>query len=923
MPDSDKLAYALAVLQHAREIYLAGDTRQALHLLTEALSEGPSDPSLFALILTQKAEWARESGRLELAEASLRAAAHFVEKMPVAGHETEWSMLRGTQGFLAQADGDYPAAERFFEQAADLSEGHPLGEFDRSDIYANQAGVYLMLGKLGKAQQVTLKALELDQRLGNARGESNDLNVLGLISQQRGDDETARAYFAKAAAIAKRNGLNREAMAALDNLRGTLDQPADQALAAELGRESEALRADSADSARLACDLAGLGVQAVRSGDYERAVGFLVRSQELHLASGNAVHAVGDLINLAAAETRLGRYDEALDHAEQALRGAREFGVTDQLWRAEYHIASSRLARATAREFDRDAPGPEVWEIVAEIGAALDGYRRAINDIELLRSSVDHPDERHAILTGKEEVYTAAIWLCFGRNRVHDALELTERARMRSFLDALGGARVARLEEPDPAAGRRAELARLLLSPETPAADKPTLMNELRMVRAELTARQPAVAAITEAQLPSTAEIVAAIPPLTVMLVYYQLTNSTILIFPMSREDGLQRMYKVELSHPVENMVDDFRREIEQGDGELPTGQVLFSALICPVLEHLQRVWRVIVVPHGALHYVPFSALWCLYGRDAPARRYLTTLCPLTTIPSASYLVLRDKIPGPVPAYGPPVVLGNPTGDLPRAEAEARNTAAVLGVQPLLGTAATRDALLRCGTPSVLHVASHGVYNAVDPLLSRLLLADGGVSVEDLLDAGPAPGLLVLSGCLTGQSGRGPGDELIGLAQAILRRGTRAVVATLWETFDDSSELFFGHFYESLRKSVPVNAALTLAREHLMQAVGGFDHPVDWAPFVLIGDQDFRVPGNAVDLRALGWWWRSGEVALPTADRLSSVFMWTPADPDEPTSGLYRLMPPQRSELREALDALWPGGASRRSWTIPFPMPPM
>ena len=32
--------------------------------------------------------------------------------------------------------------------------------------------------------------------------------------------------------------------------------------------------------------------------------------------------------------------------------------------------------------------------------------------------------------------------------------------------------------------------------------------------------------------------------------------------------------------------------------------------------------------------------------------------------------------------------------------------------------------------------------------------------------------------------------------------------------------------------------------------------------------------------------------------------MWYPPDPDEPTSELYRLMPPRpRSELREALDA--------------------
>jgi hypothetical protein len=32
--------------------------------------------------------------------------------------------------------------------------------------------------------------------------------------------------------------------------------------------------------------------------------------------------------------------------------------------------------------------------------------------------------------------------------------------------------------------------------------------------------------------------------------------------------------------------------------------------------------------------------------------------------------------------------------------------------------------------------------------------------------------------------------------------------------------------------------------------------------------------------------------------------MWTPGDPDEPTSDLYRLMPARRSELREALDAV-------------------
>ena len=40
--------------------------------------------------------------------------------------------------------------------------------------------------------------------------------------------------------------------------------------------------------------------------------------------------------------------------------------------------------------------------------------------------------------------------------------------------------------------------------------------------------------------------------------------------------------------------------------------------------------------------------------------------------------------------------------------------------------------------------------------------------------------------------------------------------------------------------------------------------------------------------------------------------MWSPPDPDEPTSELYRLMPPRRqpSQIREALDAAHGIGSS-------------
>ena len=856
MPDSTEDPPALSLFQKANGAYLGGNSRRALEILDQALAAvSMQDVALRSSMLLQKAEWARETGRTDLAEAALNEAASLVEQLPVEGHETEWASLRSAQAYLARAEGDFASAAQFYEQAADLAARSPACDLLLPDVYANRAAIYLETGELGDAQEVLLKALEIDQRVGNARSESNDLNMLGLVSKHRGDGETARAYFLKAVDVANRNGLTREAMDAIANFSADLDDAGEHAKAAELFRDSAALLAEAGDEAGLACAVANQGVAAANAGDLEGSIAFLKTSHELHLATGNQTHAVADLINLARAEAELGRHDQALTHAEEALRNAHEYGAIELLWRAEYQVATLRATLAAGRVRGSGVQVADGEELSKELSAALAGYRRAIDYIELLRSNVDRPDERHAMFTGKEQVYGAAISLALGFGLGRDALELSERARTRSFLDALGGARVERLESADPAAGRRSELVARLLDPGTPPADKPTLMNELRTVRAEMIARQPAVAAITEAELPSSAEILAAIPSGTAMLVYYQLDDKTILTFPMSPDGGLPEVGQVQFDEPVEKVVRDFRREIKRGDRGLPTGNKLFAALFRPVMPLLATTQNVIIVPHGALHYLPFSALWFVpAGDDAPPREYLRTRFVQANVPSASYLPFLNRIFGETPAYGPPVVLGNPTGDLQGAEEEAQNAAAILAVRPFLGAAATRDALLAAGSPSVLHVASHGVYDATDPLLSRLVMADGGVTVEDLLAAGPAPGLLVLSGCVTGLSDRKPGDELIGLAQAMLRRGTRAVVATLWETFDESSALFFEHFYQALMSGNPVNEAMTIARQYLATGPGGFDQPVDWAPFVLIGDPGHRLANPAVEAlrRAMG-----------------------------------------------------------------------
>jgi CHAT domain-containing protein len=95
--------------------------------------------------------------------------------------------------------------------------------------------------------------------------------------------------------------------------------------------------------------------------------------------------------------------------------------------------------------------------------------------------------------------------------------------------------------------------------------------------------------------------------------------------------------------------------------------------LIAPMRSQLASRRRLILVPHGPLHLLPFAAL-----RDGESRRYLIEDHELTYVPSASALPLLAA--RRTPFDGRVVVLGDPGGSLPSAAAEAKAVAGRFGV---------------------------------------------------------------------------------------------------------------------------------------------------------------------------------------------------------------------------------------------------
>ena len=92
--------------------------------------------------------------------------------------------------------------------------------------------------------------------------------------------------------------------------------------------------------------------------------------------------------------------------------------------------------------------------------------------------------------------------------------------------------------------------------------------------------------------------------------------------------------------------------------------------------------------------------------------------------------------------------------------------------------------------------------------------------------------LVTLSGCETALSRLEPGDELLGLREALLAAGAGALLVSLWQVDDASTGRLMAAFYERLLAgATPARALAAVQRE--MHAAG--EPAYRWAPFVLVG----------------------------------------------------------------------------------------
>lgn len=556
------------------------------------------------------------------------------------------------------------------------------------------------------------------------------------------------------------------------------------------------------------------------------------------------------------------------------------------------------------RPWQNLATAGEMHEGLGDLGEALRHYQLAIDQLEQRRSLLSR-DELKTALAGDEGVphlYFKAVRAALGlatragdeaakRAALARAFELSELGRARGLLDLLESASAARSSldlPPDVARWRRltgqGQIWRGLLSQARSARDVDEARvqdlsakieafdEELHALGRALAERYPGIRELAPAQakVATLDEIASLLPPGTALLQAMTLGDH-LLVWAITRE-GMTAAPVAEIrAETLALAARRFHAACARGEAlEEPRNRdaaaLLTGHLVTPLAAVLEEQDRLILVPYGDLHLVPFAALPWKGG-------WLGRHWTLSHLPSASVLP-RLSSHGARAGAESALVVGNPSRmswsppfgerfDLPAldfAEAEATHIAGLYGGAPLVGAAATKEAVMAgIRDHRVLHFATHGVLSAEAPLLSGIVLADGAaLTVNELMATSLDADLVTLSACNTALGARTGGDEVLGLTRGLLAAGARAAVVSLWSVFDGSTAVLMSKLYDELRAEPPPGPAEALRRaqawmidlppaelakrkEALREVTQGATppadriHPQHWGAFLLVG----------------------------------------------------------------------------------------
>ena len=798
--------------------------------------------------------------------------------------------LRGQGDALGNIGGVHLLLGRFqnalehYRQALAISEqleSKPAMTIDHGNI----ALCLLGLGQAEAALAHFDRAMELARETGMdqeeaywRRGKANALVGMGQY-------DLALEQYRLALAAHEQSGARSLLLAAQHDMGRLMLTLGDPVSAETWFQQAVRLAREIGQAQALTLNLMALGDLQLRRGRLEEARALYAQALQRAGEAGEASFEARSLLRLSHVDREQGLPDAAAENAGKALALAQAHQAQPLEAEAWYALGEAARLRAD-REQALEAYGraeaaagtpadPDLaWQIhygrgraleaAGELPGAVGALQSAVEIIESVRERLREERFRAGWVEDKYRVYIDLARLQLELGRTEDAFSTAERLRARSFLTQLerrpaaasGGdaLRQAELRE------RIRQLQRVLTdeqeraAPDRRQAAIETFSTELlqaeREYQAFLDDLGGSAAAPGAVNLPGLAQLQSRLGAGDALLEYVA-GERELMVFVVRRDRLRAVTYPVQLQDLTARV--NLLRELIQQPGEeawREPAAALSALLIGPLRQQglLQGIGHVHVVPHGILNYLPFAVLPLDGGED----RVLIEAYTLSYLPAAAALVEATDVARPGRTL---LAMAPEKARLRFAPREAESVAAMFqpNARLLLGRNATESAFKsQAGDFDVLHLATHGVFNHRNPLLSGLEfeadpLNDGLLEVHEILGLTLRAELVTMSACQTGL-GSGwftdvpAGDDFVGLTRAFLVAGSQSVLASLWEVDDRSTVELMQGFYRGTRGGATADGrAEALARvQRAMRSSEEFNHPFYWAPFVLVGQQ-----GNA------------------------------------------------------------------------------
>ena len=730
-------------------------------------------------------------------------------------------------GSVSLCLGEYYKAKDYTEKALLITKetGDKSGE---ATCYGNLGAAYHYLGKIGKAKGFFEKALAINQEIGSRNGEATGYEDLGKVFLSLGNYEYAKEYFEKALAIRKEIGDRKGETLSYGNLGKVYKSLGKYEEANDCHEIALEIALDMADRNGEATCYGDIGNVFLSIGEYAKAEECLEKALLIRKESGDKDAEANDYADLGTVFLSLGKYVEAEDYLEKALAITKETGNVELQLESFSRISWLKCLQGDTKE-------------------AMTFLHSSVRNCEELRRFLGDNDEFKILLLDQ---YGSRYWvlsrLLCNAGKPIEALYVAELGRGSALADLMSAQySVVKQISAHPKSWDGIEE---IVTREGNGCSCLYISYSSEDVILWVLKRR-GVVHFREGEINDTNVFRGTVRDLDD---FFDKSFRGFGILPKERcEDRSLNSGKPTSGFPgqEESQARPFRliEEEDENQDHVSSLSLCHKMIISPVADLLEET-EIIIVPDRSLYRVPFAALQNKYGK------YLSETFRIRIAPSLMILKLIQDSPADYHSQTGALIVGDPDvglvrykgkkesiSRLPCARKEAERIGRLLGVKPLLGEQATKQAVLeRINSVSLIHFAAHGDAERGEIALSPVRPSNRTpkeeeylLTMSDISRVQLRAKLVVLSCCHSSQ-GQIRVEGVVGIARAFLGSGARSVLVALWAIQDIATEQFMNCFYDHLVHGESANESLHRAMKWMR--ANGYSDVREWAPFMLIGD---------------------------------------------------------------------------------------